>query len=530
MVVVGAGIGGLVAGALLARAGRRVLVVEQHAIAGGNATIFRRPGYEFDVGLHYVGSCHPDGVIPRILRAAGADDVVFGELDPDGYDILVFPDMRVALPKGIDRFRDRLCEHFPAERAGIDRYVSFLRQMQRVMTAWPQPWRLGAAMLSAPRMWKGPRQTFAELLADTTADPRLRAVLSAQHAGYALPPSRASALVGAGITLHYLEGAYYPRGGGQVLSDRLVDGLRAAGGELRLRTSVQRIVVERGRVAGVELRDAGADSDSVSLVRADTVVSNADLKRTYGELLAPADVGSRTRTRAAEFVMAPAMGVLYLGLADAPGAAAGLPRANYWLVPEDDVEAHYAAVEAGDFHPRPGAFVTLASAKDPEHPDLSPPGVTNVQVMTAAPCASGAWGLADQPPLQGDARARLAYRRAPAYRERKAAFAETLLDVSELLWPDVRERAVFQEVSTPITHTRYTRSSGGTSYGIAATPEQFVLRRPAARTELEGLLLCGASCRAGHGILGAAVSGLLAAAAALPGHLERDVLGGRRAP
>jgi len=132
VVVVGAGTGGLTAAALLARQGRKVLVVDQHAVAGGNATIFKRSGYEFDIGLHYIGGCHPGGMIPQILRAAGVDDVEFEELDPDGFDTLVFPDLTFRIPKGIDRFRQRLVEHFPGEVRGIDRYIKLVRQIRAV--------------------------------------------------------------------------------------------------------------------------------------------------------------------------------------------------------------------------------------------------------------------------------------------------------------------------------------------------------------------------------------------------------------
>jgi hypothetical protein len=71
VIVVGAGTGGLTAGALLTRFGKSVLVLDRHYIAGGNATVFRRRDYEFDVGIHYVGNCGPEGSVPLILRAAG---------------------------------------------------------------------------------------------------------------------------------------------------------------------------------------------------------------------------------------------------------------------------------------------------------------------------------------------------------------------------------------------------------------------------------------------------------------------------
>src|SRR5208283_94516 len=108
VIVVGAGTGGLTAAAILSRRGKKVLVVDQHSVAGGNATIFRRRGYEFDIGLHYIGACQADGMLTKVLHAAGIADLEFEELDPAGYDTLVFPDFEFKIPRGIEIFRDRL--------------------------------------------------------------------------------------------------------------------------------------------------------------------------------------------------------------------------------------------------------------------------------------------------------------------------------------------------------------------------------------------------------------------------------------
>jgi all-trans-retinol 13,14-reductase len=67
VVVVGAGLGGLTTAAYLAAAGRRVVVVDRHYVAGGNATVFTHDGYEFDVGVHYLGDCEPGGLIQSVL-------------------------------------------------------------------------------------------------------------------------------------------------------------------------------------------------------------------------------------------------------------------------------------------------------------------------------------------------------------------------------------------------------------------------------------------------------------------------------
>lgn len=512
VIVVGAGIGGLVSAALLSRRGRRVLVIDRHNVAGGNATIFRRPGYEFDVGLHYVGGCHPDGVIPRILRASGVDDVVFEEMDPDGYDVVVVPGLRLRVPKGIERFRERLRETFPAERRGIDRFISLLRQLQRCLRAWPRPMPTLAALLRSPGIARWGKRCYADVLESCTADPTLRAVLSAQHPGYALPPSRASALVGLGIVLHYLEGAYYPRGGGQVLSDRLATSIETHGGHVRLRTRALRITVERGRVTGLDLETA---HDGRRHVQAEAVISNADLKHTMGELLDASWASSKLARRVASFEMAPSMGVVYLGLST-DLALAGHPAANYWIHPDVDPEPQYAQAARGELPDKPAVFLTIGSLKDPSHAGMAPPGHTNVQAMSVAPSAAAAWGVDDQ--ASG-------YRRSPAYRRAKQRFADTLLDVVEQVLPDVREQIDLLEVATPLTQIRYTGSSEGSAYGIASTPRQFGWSRPGPNTPVAGLFLCGASCRAGHGIHGAARSGLDAAARLLPRGLAREVLG-----
>lgn len=99
VIVVGAGISGLTTAALLAQRGLGVLLVDQHYVPGGNATIFKRPGYEFDVGLHYIGQCE-GGLFPRVLAAAGADPVRFRPMDPDAFDTVVLPKREIGVQIG----------------------------------------------------------------------------------------------------------------------------------------------------------------------------------------------------------------------------------------------------------------------------------------------------------------------------------------------------------------------------------------------------------------------------------------------
>ncbi|MGD9896711.1 MAG: phytoene desaturase family protein [Candidatus Methylacidiphilaceae bacterium] len=515
VIVIGAGTGGLTTAALLARRGKKVLVLDQHTVPGGNATVFPRSGYRFDVGLHYLGGCDANGLIPRILRAAGTEPVLFEEMDPDGFDTLLFPDFSFRVPKGIEAFRERLREGFPAEERGIDRYCTLLRALERLLRRSANPAALLWTLLRSPLLLRWAKGSFRGFLQACTTDIWLQAVLAAQHGNYALPPSRASLLIGAGIAEHYLEGAYFPRGGGQILSDRLAQAVEAAGGRILLRSRAQQILTRNGRAIGVRFENPNL---GLQEVEAPSIVSNADVKQTFLRLVPEGELRLRVLKRVEGWEMAPALFVVYLG-ARRSALGGKEARTNYWVHSTYDHEVQYRQAARGEFPDAPSVFVSVSSLKDPTSEGLAPEGFVNLQLMAVCPSQPEAWGLS------AEEAAGSAYRRKTLYRERKEKFGKKLIELARRAFPHLPEQIVYQELSSPFTHSRYTLSTGGTGYGIAATPEQFLLGRPGARTELPGLLLCGASCRTGHGIAGAMMSGLMAASAILGPRLLRAVFG-----
>jgi phytoene dehydrogenase-like protein len=252
------------------------------------------------------------------------------------------------------------------------------------------------------------------------------------------------------------------------------------------------------------------------VVRAPVVVSNADLKRTVLELVGPEHFPAAWVERVRGFEMALLLFV-FLGL-DLPPEALPYGNVNRWLFGDYDVDDAYARLSSGEMPAHPFLYVATASKKDPDNPRIAPRGRTNLQIMTIAPAAPEFWGIDAEQLRTGT------YVASEGYRFRKEQLAQRLIAEAERIIPGLSRHIVFREASTPLTHSRFTGSTGGTSYGISATPEQFLGGRPAARTPVAGLVLAGASTRSGHGIAGAMVSGVYAADTVLHDGTARRVL------
>ncbi len=513
VVIIGSGLGGLSAGAYLAANGKRVLVCEQYDVAGGCSQVFRRKReWQFDVGLHYVGGVHT-GDIASVLRGVGLEGRMdWIEMDPDGFDTLLFPQHEIRVPKGWERYGDRLMAAFPAELDGLGRCLKVLEDVARQLRAVDLPTSkldyLRYPFRARSVVTWGMRP-LTELFDHCRLSPEARAVIVAQSGDYATPPSRTPVALHAGLLDHYLdEGAFYLRGGGQTLAAHLLDVIQTHGGRVRTRARVERIAVEGGRVRGVRL----ASGEDVS---AGVVVSTADVKQTFLRLLDPSAVSPRWRERVARFRMATPLFCVYLGVDR--DLRETMPNTNYWCHPDYDPEGAYGRAGAGAVSERPPVYITSATVKDPLGRHHAPPGCSTLELMTWTTPAPGAWGVPGVDPRSDR------YSKDAAYRETKAALTERLVDVAEDVLGDLRPHIRWQEAATPLTHARYTLATEGASYGIELATDQTGPRRPAPRTPIGGLFLAGASARRGHGIVGALAGGRDAASAVLGRDLAAEV-------
>lgn len=353
---------------------------------------------------------------------------------------------------------------------------------------------------------------LSELFAEGELSQRAQAVLDHWSGLYAGAPSQTAVAMHASIIDHYMRGAYYPEGGGQMIPARLVQVLEAHSGEVRTLTPVRRIVVDHGRATGVELDDG-------TTIAADIVISNADHARTVFGLVGEQhwDPATVRWTREATMTLGLVCVYLVLDLDLTDG-----PNTNYFVFPTYATEELYAGLDDGELDTDEGvfAYIAMASRKDPDNAHLCPAGQTNLQIMTLAPRGLAWWGV-DTAPGDGGR-----YRRNSTYLERKAQLTQALIDSAQAVLADqlggasLRDHVVHVETATPLSHERYTHATGGTSYGYVHSPEQSGIHRPAHRTEIDGLWLVGANTVSGHGIAGAMVGGVNCAG----GILDRSLL------
>jgi len=498
-IIVGSGSGGLTAALALARAGRSVAVFEQHTHPGGFSQSFSLDGFQFSPGIHYIGQLGAEGRLRRIYEGLGvANDLEFLELDPDGYDRVFVGDERFDIPKGKDRFRQRLKERFPAESRGIDGYFDAVTRMAEELVWAHPPRNIRDAALLPFRMSATLRYgmvPLAKFLDHFVSDPLLEAILSIQCGDHGMAPSRAPAALHAGLQSYYFEGACYPRGGGHAIPDALAKNIRSHGGEVFVGAEVDRILIESGRAAGVCLTD-GRD------VRADVVISNADPGVTWGRLVAREHQTARLRRRIARTRYSVSTLSLFLGV-DMDMRAAGFDSGNVWYSRTPDIEAGYRVAQRSDLSRLdsvPGLFFNVTTLKDPS---LRSDGLHTVEALAlGTPHGFEAW--------RGTRRGE----RGKEYAALKEHLADRILEEIERFAPGFRESVVFQSLGTPLSNISYLQASEGAMYGTEKTLRNLGPFGFPIRTHIDGLFQCGASTFA-PGIHGVTTSGLAAAAAAL---------------
>ncbi|MDP4548053.1 NAD(P)/FAD-dependent oxidoreductase [Marinobacter sp. MDS2] len=495
-IVIGSGIGGLTAAACLSRAGKKVLVLEQHYTAGGYTHSYARNGYEWDVGVHYIGDMGVSTTLARRLFDYITDSKLKWAPMDENYDRFFLGDKVVNLRAGKEGLRHSLLSAFPEEGEAIDRYVALLDQVTSGMQ-WYTLSKLSPSLVS-PLVSKGlnkvlpdcfNRNTY-DVLRDLTDNEELIAAITGQWGDCGVTPKQSSFMIHAIIAKHYLHGGYYPVGGASEIAKTIIPGIQAAGGEVFTYADVTDILIEKGKAVGVRMADGEE-------IRAPKIISGAGVINTYERLL-PKEVSEKVGYPQDRKNIKPSMAHigLYIGLKGTPEEL-GLPRTNFWIYPGPD---HDASVDnfLKDPHnaPFPVVYLSFPAAKDPDYQNRWP-GTSTLEVV-----APTSWEMFES--WQGTTWGK----RGEEYEALKAEITDRLLEEVYDKLPQLRGKIDYVETSTPLSTAWFCRYEEGELYGLDHTPERFEQRWLRPKTDIPGLYLTGQDILT-CGLVGAMIGGLI---------------------
>lgn len=129
VIIIGSGFGGLVCGLLLSRAGKDITIIERQKQPGGCLQSYRREGYAFDTGMHYVGGLAEGQPLHHLFADLGLLALHWHKLDPEGFDRVTIGGDTFAFAEGYDRFAETLAEQFPQQRTALHEYADLLRTL-----------------------------------------------------------------------------------------------------------------------------------------------------------------------------------------------------------------------------------------------------------------------------------------------------------------------------------------------------------------------------------------------------------------
>jgi len=486
-IVIGSGMGGLTAAALLAKThNKRVLLLEKHWVAGGLTHTFKRPGgYEWDVGLHYVGALRKKD-LPRKLFDFISEGRLQWQPMPDEFERFVYPDLKFSVPSDPKRYQCALIKQFPQEKAAIKKYFKHIAAvnhwstrhfLQSVTPAWLRyPLQLSNVLTKKLAL-----KTTQAYLDEHFENQKLKALLASQWGDYGLRPEQSAFAIHAMIVAHYWYGAWFPEGGAGQIAASILPTIEAKGGRCLTHTEVTEVLVENHRAIGVKTQN----KQGIQEYYAPLIISNIGAYETYTRFLTGHAHQQHQQIRESLHQRQSAV-TLYIGFKQNPNTL-NFKGENHWIYNSFEHKDDSQSLLNGKANGCYLSFPSLKQAFAKKH---------TAEIIAFVPyTAFQAWQT--QPYKQRDQK----------YIELKQKITKALLDLVEQHYPGFKHLIDYTELSTPLSIEHFTSRKNGSMYGVPATPERYKADWLSAQTPLKGLYLSGSDV-CSLGIVGAMMGGM----------------------
>ncbi|MBF0163410.1 MAG: NAD(P)/FAD-dependent oxidoreductase [Magnetococcales bacterium] len=491
VVVVGSGLGGLVAGALAARSGAKVIVFERHSQVGGAATKFIRGQFSIDASLHQIDGFNDADPKIGLFKRLGLFDHITLIPVPELYAVHHPLLGQFVMPSFANRNRDAVISRFPAHKQAIHQWFDTLDcvyngdsvsvrhagSVGKFVKQLRTQWSLACHKQHGLGKW------LDSLFGDHED---IKIALCANLPYYGDDPDRLSMHYFAEAQSSFYQGNHYIRSGSGHLSDMLANIIRNHGGEVQCGQTVRQILVEKNRASGVVC--SSLDGSARQEVSASLVFANA-APMVVADML-PAPERQIFYATYSGFEPSTSLWCIYLQITGNPKDH-GLLHHSTFLFPTWMTSLRHYRDAAPMLSLAPGQrlppyVVVNHSAIDS---GLSCNG-THLVTLTGLDRLSN-WDVLDK----------------RAYGIKKRQWMQSLIHDFSERFAGIGERIVMREMATARTMSRYLNTPNGAVYGFAQTPVKTGRVRPDVATPIKGLWLSSAFAMPGGGITGAMLAG-----------------------
>lgn len=494
-IVIGSGAGGLSSAICLAKAGQKVLVLEQHYVPGGWCHSFHLNGQRFSPGVHYIGMMDEGDSTNNLFKGLGiANDLVFFRMNKNAYEHCHLGDEKIDMPAGLNNLYESLAKQFPKEQKNLKKYLELVEKVSNQIQLIPQMrtfWDHFTIPFRTLDMGRYGLFSLKRVIDWHIKDPLLKAVLNIQCGDHGLPPVKASFPIHCVLMHHYFEGGFYPLGGGAGIVKGMTNALKRHGGELRVKQNVKRILIENKQVLGVEL----ANGKQIFSKR---VISNADPSITFLNLVGKENLSAKLLKKLSKTKYSVSSLILFITL-DMDVTKSGLDSGNIWSFKNENIDSIYNEqkemnpIDGDEF---PAVFISCTTLKDPISFNSR---YHSFEVVTFVE-----YDNFKEFDNEGDYHSE-------EYAKRKKKIINKFLNNVEKVIPGAKQNVIQVELGTPKTNQYYVNGTDGNVYGTEKTFNQIGAFSFKSKSEIKGLYLCGASTLS-HGVAGASYSGVEAAA------------------